>query len=188
MQYYRVAPATYICAICGADDSEHVHDARVLETYTLACGHQACSDKLAGWLQAQLNGGTQAAGLQCPFCDPDTGVRCSTALSSVQEAGGVSNLPQMLQELLPPDVSNRVFQQMAEASPNLIFCPRSTCSAAWWLEDGELQDRSVFSDITCQSCELRFCCKCPEGPHRGKTCEQHRAERQREMASRRQVD
>jgi len=182
-QFHRVVPATYVCAICGNDDSDHVHDARVLETYTLACGHQACSRNLAGWLQSQLNGGTLVAGLQCPFRDPQTGSRCNESLSAVYE-GGVSNLPQMLQELLPHDLSSRVFQLMAEASPNLIFCPRSTCSAAWWLENEELSNKHFFTRLTCASCQLTFCCKCPHGPHPGKTCEQE----ERERASRRDVD
>lgn len=172
-KWHRVAPATYVCAICGDDDTDHVHDSRLLSTYTLGCGHQACCDKLSGWLQSQLSGGERAAALRCPFRDPQTGTRCDELLSTVQEDSGISNLPQMLQELLPHDVSMRVFQQMAEVSPNLVFCPRSTCSAAWWLDDGELASKLVYSSLTCESCRLHFCCKCPDGPHRGKTCDEH---------------
>jgi len=181
-RFHNMAPATYVCAICGTDDSENVHDNRVTLTETLACGHQACTRMLRGWLEAQLNDGTQISGLCCPFLDSKTGTRCNCALSD--DTNEVSNLPQLFQQLLPPEMSARVFQQMAEATPNLIFCPESTCSAAWWLDDRELNSKVLYTALMCKSCHLQFCFKCPHGPHAGITCEKQLAKVQVRVAAR----
>ncbi|CAE8662072.1 unnamed protein product, partial [Polarella glacialis] len=76
----------------------------------------------------------------------------------------------IFQQVLSQETYHKLLEFLTRDDPRIIECRGRGCEERVFVDEGD-----DFSDLTCPRGH-RFCARCEEGPHQGRSCEEHQEE------------